>query len=191
MCVFVQCGQTDIEVTDEQMAAVGMTPLQVRRGSEPALNHLPPATSASPSNLDPTKRWSAAPLIEDEPTPKSAVARKAQQHRKEQGGQRVRRSSESGQLSPTWGEEDEGSGRDSGRGSSAFSKFVRDSNRLSMQFLGDGVGGGKWLEAAERAASDHLKPPPSVPRKEPLGANSSSPVQQHRRPESDAEEDEV
>jgi len=184
----LQCGQTDIEVTDEQMAAVGLTPLQVRRGSEPALNHLPPPTSVSPSNLDPTKRWSAAPLMEDDPTPKSAVARKAQ-HRKE-GGQRPRRSSESGQLSPTWGEEDEGSGRDSGRGSSAFSKFVRDSNRLSMQFLGDG-GGGKWLEAAERAASDHQKQPPSVPRKEPLGANSSSPIQQHRRPESDAEEDEV
>jgi partitioning defective protein 3 len=169
------------------MAAVGLTPLQVRRGSEPALNHLPPPTSASPSNLDPTKRWSAAPLIEDEPTPKSAVARKAQ-HRKD-GGQRQRRSSESGQLSPTWGEEDEGSGRDSGRGSSAFSKFVRDSNRLSMQFLGDGSGG-KWLEAAERAASEMQKVP-TAPRKEPLGANSSSPVQQHRKSESDADEDEL
>ena len=63
---------------------------------------------------------------------------------------------------------------------------MRDgSNRLSMQFLGDGAGGFKWADAAERmtimsgpasrAQSKSL--PRDHRRKEPLGqANSTSPV---------------
>lgn len=102
-----------------------------------------------------------------------------------QESSRQRRSSESGQLSPTWGEEEEGeNGRNNG---SAFSRFVRDSNRLSMQFLGEGAANGvRWIEAAERAQEA-----PCVPRKEPLGANSSSPVQQSgaRVLESDVDEE--
>ncbi|XP_059471634.1 partitioning defective 3 homolog isoform X3 [Neocloeon triangulifer] len=166
------CGQTDIEVTGEEQA--GLTPLQVRRGSEPALNHLP-VTAPAASPCDATKRWSAAPLMDEEPTPKSAVARKAA-HRKEQ---QPRRTNENGHP---WPEEEELSATPSPNSqSSAFSKFVRDSNRLSMQFLSDG--GAKWMEAAER-----INAVPSAPRKEPLGANSSSPI---HHPVSDAEEEDV
>ncbi|XP_065351984.1 partitioning defective 3 homolog isoform X6 [Cloeon dipterum] len=161
------CGQTDIEVTGEEQA--GLTPLQVRRGSEPALNHLP-ATAPTVVPCDATKRWSAAPLMDDEPTPKSAVARKAAAHRKAEHRQPRHPPSDPG--GQPWPEEDEGAATPAppSPSSSAFSKFVRDSNRLSMQFLSDG--GTKWLEAAER-----INAVPSAPRKEPLGANSSSPVQ--------------
>ncbi|XP_071446163.1 partitioning defective 3 homolog [Hetaerina americana] len=55
--------------------------------------------------------------------------------------------------------------------SSAFTRFVRDSNRLSVQFLGDSPGGWKWAEAAERAAAGSLPTPVmGVGRREPLGA---------------------
>lgn len=53
------------------------------------------------------------------------------------------------------------------------------SNRLSMQFLGDGAGY-RWAEAADRAARGHTSTslPRESKRKEPLGQanNSTSPV---------------
>jgi len=90
-----------------------------------------------------------------------------------------------GYLPPDWSclekvnDEDE-------RSSSAFTRFVRDgSNRLSMQFLGDGAGGFRWADAAERAAimsgpstrAQSKSLPRDHRRKEPLGqANSMSPI---------------
>ncbi|KAL3268985.1 hypothetical protein HHI36_008071 [Cryptolaemus montrouzieri] len=57
--------QTDIEVTGEQIASGAPGSLQVRRGSEPALNQLPLGPPLP--STDNTKRWSAAPLISDPP----------------------------------------------------------------------------------------------------------------------------
>lgn len=57
--------RTDIEVTGEQIASGIPSALQVRRGSEPALNQLPVGPPAPP---DHTKRWSAAPLILEPPS---------------------------------------------------------------------------------------------------------------------------
>lgn len=99
--------RTDIEVTGEQIASGVPGALQVRRGSEPALNQLP---VGPPAPADPTKRWSAAPLILEPPS--------------------------TTYLTPNWAndsrEED---------GEPGFRRIARDgSNRLSMQFLGDGGG---------------------------------------------------
>jgi hypothetical protein len=95
LCVFFQSEntkfqpfpRTDIEVTGEQIASgLIAAPLQVRRGSEPALNQLVPATAgstnssvgtsgasagngspATPTATDPSKRWSATPMgVDDE-----------------------------------------------------------------------------------------------------------------------------
>jgi len=67
---FQPFGRTDIEITGEELnghgsgspSSTGLT-LQVRRGSEPALNRLSPIHI---SPLDTSKRWSAAPIIDDE-----------------------------------------------------------------------------------------------------------------------------
>lgn len=79
---------------------------------------------------------------------------------------------ENGYLSCDWEAEEE-------KGKSAFTRFVRDSNRLSMQILGDNPSAYKWADAADRAISTHLASRVYLSqdgRKEPLGANSSSPV---------------
>lgn len=80
---FQPFSRTDIEVTGEQIASgLIAAPLQVRRGSEPALNQLVPATAggtnsaagtggasagtgspAASSATDPSKRWSATPIV--------------------------------------------------------------------------------------------------------------------------------
>ncbi|KAG7168127.1 Partitioning defective 3-like [Homarus americanus] len=64
----------DIEITGEELSATP-PPLHVRRGSEPALNRLSPIPPASVPP-DPTKRWSAAPIIEDQNTPPSSTPMK-------------------------------------------------------------------------------------------------------------------
>lgn len=46
----------------------GVTTLQVRRGSESALNKLSPVHLAPP---EPSKRWSAAPVIDEQKDPSS------------------------------------------------------------------------------------------------------------------------
>lgn len=98
--------RTDIEVTGEQIASGGSGALQVRRGSEPALNQLP---IGPPIPGDNTKRWSAAPIIIEPPL--------------------LSYSNNNWEAR----EEDESEGH--------FKRVARDgSNRLSMQFLGDGAG---------------------------------------------------
>lgn len=111
----------EIEVTSD---AVGANSLQVRRGSEPALNQIdgevgvgnggtgPPSTANSAN-----KRWSAAPIIHDLGNSPSRTL--------------------NGHHDPDWQlREDE-----EGKLSLPNGKFQRDgSNRLSMQFLMDGPG---------------------------------------------------
>lgn len=81
--------------------------LQVRRGSEPALNQLP---VGPPAPSEHTKRWSAAPLILEPPNITG--------------------------YNPAWIEDSHEEDEDMG-----FKRLARDgSNRLSMQFLGDGAG---------------------------------------------------
>lgn len=99
--------RTDIEVTGEQIASGVGGALQVRRGSEPALNQLPVGPPAPP---DHTKRWSAAPLIIEPPG--------------------------AGYAGPEWNDDAREDEEEVG-----FKRVARDgSNRLSMQFLGDGAG---------------------------------------------------
>lgn len=114
--------RTDIEVTGEQIASGLNVPLQVRRGSEPALNQLigisapincSGSTDSRSSNNDPSKRWSAAPIINDDHP------------------HLIDRNHTNGYLTP---EEEDSLEED------RFLRITRDgSNRLSMQFL-DGTG---------------------------------------------------
>ncbi|KAK8742499.1 hypothetical protein OTU49_001918 [Cherax quadricarinatus] len=67
--------RNDIEITGEELSATP-PPLHVRRGSEPALNRLSPIPPAS-APPDPTKRWSAAPIIEDQNTLPSSTPMKS------------------------------------------------------------------------------------------------------------------
>ncbi|ODN05513.1 Partitioning defective 3 [Orchesella cincta] len=69
---FQPFARTDIEITGEELsngvggsgsANSGGLTLQVRRGSEPALNRLSPVQLSPP---DPSKRWSAAPKIDED-----------------------------------------------------------------------------------------------------------------------------
>ncbi|XP_017782343.1 PREDICTED: partitioning defective 3 homolog isoform X2 [Nicrophorus vespilloides] len=144
--------RTDIEVTGEHLANGVGGALQVRRGSEPALNQLP---VGPPAPTEHTKRWSAAPLILEPPITGYL------------------------NISTDWADDSREEEEDERPGTRGI---ARDgSNRLSMQFLGDG-GGYKWAEAAERAANARNHTSTSLPReqkrKEPLGQanNSSSPI---------------
>ncbi|CAG7830263.1 unnamed protein product [Allacma fusca] len=68
---FQPFARTDIEITGEELSSGpasgspsgGSLALQVRRGSEPALNRLSPVHLSPP---DPSKRWSAAPVIDED-----------------------------------------------------------------------------------------------------------------------------
>ncbi|XP_063236396.1 partitioning defective 3 homolog B isoform X3 [Bacillus rossius redtenbacheri] len=149
--------RNDIEVTGALPAAAA---LQVRRGSEPALNQLlppgaPRADARPPPPADPCKRWSATPIVVDRP-PKDP---------------RERDGCSNGYLSPGGGER------------SAFTRFARDgSSRLSMQFSGDA----HWADAADRLAAHQSKSlPRERRRKEPLGEANSPPA---RLPDSDPED---
>ncbi|XP_031349365.1 partitioning defective 3 homolog isoform X2 [Photinus pyralis] len=103
-----------------------------------------------PTPSDHTKRWSAAPLILEPPSMSYS--------------------------NPDWHEDAKEEDEDRN-----FHRVGRDgSNRLSMQFLGEG-NGYRWAEAAERAANSRLHASTSLPReakrREPLGqANSTSPT---------------
>ena len=96
-------------MTGEQIASGVPGALQVRRGSEPALNQLP---VGPPAPSEHTKRWSAAPLILEPPPP-------------------------IGYNSSDWNED----AKEEDESNPGFRRVGRDgSNRLSMQFLGDGAG---------------------------------------------------
>ncbi|KAG8291467.1 Protein smg5 [Homalodisca vitripennis] len=122
--------RTDIEVTNEQIAS-GAAPLQVRRGSEPALNQLLPSTGTSNGHLpavsETSKRWSAAPIIAE---PRDRVVPAGRKEERERGvnGHSTERERE------RWGDEREESPHRLSTG------FTRDGCRLSMQYLGDAPG---------------------------------------------------
>nr|XP_024215630.1 partitioning defective 3 homolog B [Halyomorpha halys] len=163
--IFVAVGEkggTDIEVTDEQIASGIPGPLQVRRGSEPALNQILVNGSANgeavggpPVSTDASKRWSAAPLITE---PRSS--------RKED------RDNGRDDRWITLEEEDPVTLRPP-------PAFARDgSNRLSIQFFGDN--GYRWSDAADKAILHNRLQSLSLPRehkrREPLGqAHGTSP----------------
>nr|CAD7568685.1 unnamed protein product [Timema californicum] len=178
--------RTDIEVTGEQIASGLITaPLQVRRGSEPALNQLVAGSGTTagradargggktaphqPAPADPSKRWSATPIIVDE------LDESKEKHTRGKDGSRNHFGN--GHLSPNWTfQEKEEEER------SAFKRFVRDgSSRLSMQFLGERASGLHWADAADRLSKEQSKSlPREHRRKEPLGqANSSSNLMSH------------
>lgn len=166
--------RTDIEVTNEQIASGNPAPLQVRRGSEPALNQLLPTTGASNGHLvgipavpDTSKRWSAAPII-IEPKERQPHSRKYSQD------ERGLSNGYSGDSRwHTHEEEDEPQHRLS-------TAFSRDGyNRLSMQYLSDSPGALRWADAADRVLNNRVQSlslPREHRRKEPLGQATTSPT---------------
>ena len=135
---------TDIEVSGDYASVA----LQVRRGSEPALNKMETESRHGEQQVgeaDHNKRWSAALLNRDIKTSKtdlSVIEEKSfySEHPYEQLNR----------LSPLPPPFERGQGSGAARGSDRPNPFTRDANRLSIQ-IGHEDGG--WLEAAERAAS--------------------------------------
>ena len=139
---------TDIEVSGDYGSS--SVPLQVRRGSEPALNKLEAGGRAvaghysTGDNGDQNKRWSAAIISRDIKSSKTdlSVIDEASfysdQHPDSQG-----------RLSPLPPPFERGQGSGAARGSDRPTPFSRDANRLSIQI---GHEDGRWLEAADRAA---------------------------------------
>lgn len=193
--------RTDIEVTGEQIASGGIPGalLQVRRGSEPALNQLLLPVGGPPTPSEHTKRWSAAPLIVEQPSLLSSpplptlssittatITTTAAAMNGIGGGGYVNGTEWAMDDSREDDDDDVHGGGVGGNGGGGFRRIARDgSSRLSMQFLGDGggIGGGyRWAEAAERAAATKSHTSTSLPReskrKEPLGQanNSTSPL---------------
>ena len=139
---------TDIEVSGDYSSLA----LQVRRGSEPALNKLETGGHSgghsggqrqvvTQSSGD-QKRWSAAVLNRDIKSSKTdlSVIDEASFYT-DQLYQQAR-------LSPLPPPFERGQGSGAARGSDRPTPFSRDSNRLSIQI---GHEDGRWLEAAERA----------------------------------------
>jgi partitioning defective protein 3 len=137
--------RNDIEVHSDHSSGV----LQVRRGSEPALNKIS-SSSLHEDNAalgyydEHSKRWSAAVMSRDVRSSKNdlSVIDEASFY------------SEStlegtGKLSPLPPPFERGRGSGAARDSDRPTPFSRDSNRLSIQV---GYEDSKWLEAAERAA---------------------------------------
>ncbi|KAF0309963.1 Partitioning defective 3 [Amphibalanus amphitrite] len=142
--------RVDVEVTGEHEPSCL---LQVRRGSEPTLNQVCatlPHLAPPPLRTDASKRWSAAPIIDDDIQASSTPIKNTSLE----------------QLTPP-GERQEASGDE--RESGAFSRFARDSHRLSMQFGGNGDAMWRWADAAGRLQEADLQ----ERRWEPVGANPS------------------
>jgi partitioning defective protein 3 len=152
---------TDIEVSGE----FGVCALQVRRGSEPALNKLESGVQGGQSGGghgqhyhggEENKRWSAAVMNRDIRSSKNdlSVIDEASFYGDanfDPGG---------GRYSPLPPPFERGQGSGAARDSDRPTPFSRDSNRLSMQI---GHEDGRWLEAAEKASSDQnqgFQPPP-------------------------------
>lgn len=175
---FAPFTRNDIEITGEELSATP-PPLHVRRGSEPALNRLSPIPPAAAAPPDPTKRWSAAPIIEDQNAPPSSTPMKMViPHLYVQDGHS---SYEDDNVFVDPGERGEGSGEEKTPSSSsssshhsattAFTRFSRDTNRCSVQVLSDNPAMARWADAADRVvgASEGR-------RREPLGGSASSPM---------------
>ena len=135
-------GKNDIEVYSDGSRG----PLQVRRGSEPALNRI---NGSEPQNQeyydDHAKRWSAAVMSRDVRSSKNDLsvideASFYSEYNLDPGGK----------LSPLPPPFERGRGSGAARDSDRPTPFSRDSNRLSIQI---GYEEGKWLEAAEMAAA--------------------------------------
>uniref|UniRef100_A0A0P4VXC4 PDZ domain-containing protein n=1 Tax=Scylla olivacea TaxID=85551 RepID=A0A0P4VXC4_SCYOL len=164
--------RNDIEITGEELSGAP-PPLHVRRGSEPALNRLSPIPPVS-APPDPTKRWSAAPIIEDQnPALTSSTPMKTIQD-----GHSSYEDDNVFVVDP--GERGEGSGEEKTPSSStsshhstaaAFSRFTRDNNRCSVQVLSDNPIMARWADAADNVLAGS-----EGRRREPLGGSSSSPL---------------
>ncbi|XP_075237372.1 par-3 family cell polarity regulator [Lycorma delicatula] len=179
--------QNDIEVTSEHIQSGLPVPLQVRRGSEPALNQLLPNTASTNSHLgsalppvsENSKRWSAAPIITD-PKERHTTTKKDDRGTIIGNGHHHHHhhhhSSSNETRNNKWrttNDVDE----DDDLPPRLSIPFSRDgSNRLSMQFLGDSPGGLRWADAAERAVNNRVQSlslPRESRRKEPLGQATS------------------
>jgi partitioning defective protein 3 len=143
---------TDIEVSSDQGSSRGGL-LQVRRGSEPALNKLQTAGQEEADDLaaasydEQSKRWSAAVLSRDVRSSRNDLSIIAEasfysESNFDPGGG-------GGKLSPLPPPFERGRGSGAARDSDRPGPFNRDSNRLSIQICHED---GRWLEAAERAA---------------------------------------
>ncbi|XP_039296388.1 partitioning defective 3 homolog isoform X2 [Nilaparvata lugens] len=185
--------------------------LQVRRGSEPALNHLQdnaPNGRAGNSNSN-AKRWSAAPVI-TESTKLNNLHKDDDRCGLTNGHNTDKWRDMDEELEEEEDEEEEeeeelmnGGGGRAGRGGSrrrngwlrggggGGAPFARDgSNRLSMQFLGESPTGLRWADAADRAskAGNSLSLPREAShrdariRKEPLGQANSAPTSDQQPP---------
>ena len=140
--------KNDIEVHSDHSSGV----LQVRRGSEPALNRI--SSSSLPQEGtgyydDHSKRWSAAVMSRDVRSSKndlSVIDEASFYSESNLDG--------NGKLSPLPPPFERGRGSGAARDSDRPTPFSRDSNRLSIQV---GYEEGKWLEAAERAAKGQLQ----------------------------------
>ena len=143
---------TDIEVNSDQGSGSGRGLLQVRRGSEPALNKLQTvgqddsaAIVHTAAGYDEQKRWSAAVLNRDVRSSRNDLSIIAEssfysESNFDPGG---------GKLSPLPPPFERGRGSGAARDSDRPLPFNRDANRLSIQICHED---GRWLEAAERAA---------------------------------------
>ncbi|KAK3864199.1 hypothetical protein Pcinc_030096 [Petrolisthes cinctipes] len=166
--------RNDIEITGEELSGTP-PPLHVRRGSEPALNRLSPIPPINVP-LDPTKRWSAAPIIEDQAAPPSSTPMKTIDGHSSFEDDNV--------FVVDPGERGEGSGEEKTPSSStsshhsataAFTRFSRDTNRCSVQVLSDNPAMARWADAADNALAAVAAGSESR-RREPLGGSASSPM---------------
>jgi partitioning defective protein 3 len=158
--------KNDIEVSSGEYGAPAVQ-LQVRRGSEPALNKLE-AGQLAEQQEEHVKRWSAAGLINRDSGTQSSkndlsVINEASYYGNsnfdfDPGG--------GGRLSPLPPPFERGQGSGAARDSDRPNPFARDANRLSIQI---GHEDGRWLEAAERAErgpspNRGFEPPPPSSR---------------------------
>ena len=160
--------KNDIEVHSDHSSGV----LQVRRGSEPALNRI----SSSSLNQDneglgyydeQSKRWSAAVMNRDIRSSKNdlSVIDEASFYSEST------LDGATGKISPLPPPFERGRGSGAARDSDRPTPFSRDSNRLSIQV---GYEESKWLEAAERAAKSQERPEEVETRHSPVKKELSS-----------------
>lgn len=137
-------GRNDIEVSSDQNRGA----LQVRRGSEPALNRISGAEIKDGEYYDDnSKRWSAAVMSRDVRSSKNdlSVIDEASFYSDSN-------TDTGGKLSPIPPPFERGRGSGAARDSDRPTPFARDANRLSIQI---GYEEGRWLEAAEKAATSN------------------------------------